>query len=201
MAAPSETPSFFASDLPDGFDYRDGFISRKEEHLLLAAIGRLTFSQVIMRGVAAKRRTAHFGWTYGYYSRRTEPGPPLPDDLMPLRARFAEWAGIDPELFVEALVTEYPAGASIGWHRDAPIFGAVVAGLSLASGSRMRFRPYLSPSDVRSGNSPRRTTHQIDLAPRSGYLLAGAARKAFEHSIGAVRSPRYSITFRTVRGR
>jgi hypothetical protein len=83
MAAPSETPSFFASDLPDGFDYRDGFISRKEEHLLLAAIGRLTFSQVIMRGVAAKRRTAHFGWTYGYYSRRTEPGPPLPDDLMP----------------------------------------------------------------------------------------------------------------------
>ncbi|HET7341379.1 MAG TPA: hypothetical protein VFL90_07945 [Methylomirabilota bacterium] len=30
-----------------------------------------------MRGQVARRRTAHFGWVYGYESWRIEPGPPL----------------------------------------------------------------------------------------------------------------------------
>ena len=68
-----------------------------------------------MRGVVARRRTAHYGWTYGYYARRTEPGPPLPDFLLPLRARAAGWASMDEAAFVEALITEYlPAPRSGG---------------------------------------------------------------------------------------
>ena len=129
------------------------------------------------------------------------PGRHCPTFLVPVRARFAEWAGIDAELFVEALVTEYPPGATIGWHRDAPMFGDVVAGLSLGAACRMKFRPYISPSAVRDAERPRRTTHEIELAPRSGYVMAGAARRQFEHSIPAVTSPRYSITFRTLRSR
>jgi alkylated DNA repair dioxygenase AlkB len=191
----------FTPVLPDGFEYRDDFIAQAEERSVLGVIEPLPFAQVVMRGVVAKRRTAHFGWTDGYYSPRTEPGPPLPSFLVPVRARFAEWAGIDAERFVEALVTEYPSGASIGWHRDAPMFGDVVAGLSLGAACRMKFRPYVSPPAIHDADGPRRTTHEIELAPRSGYVMAGAARRQFEHSIPAVVALRYSITFRTLRSR
>ena len=201
MPAGLQSPSLFARNVPDGFGYRDGFLSQAEENSLLEVIGSLQFSQVVMRGAVAKRRTLHFGWTYGYYSRRTEPGPPLPSYLQPVRARIAAWAGIDAGQFVEALLTEYPPGATIGWHRDAPMFGDVVAGLSLASACRMKFRPHVSPSDIHPGAEPRRTTHEIELAPRSAYVLAGPARQAFEHSIPGVSALRYSITFRTLRQR
>jgi alkylated DNA repair dioxygenase AlkB len=201
MPAAPGPPPLFAPVLAEGFEYREHFISPAEECDLLEAIAHLPFTQVVMRGVVARRRTAHFGWTYGYYARRSQPGPPLPAFLLPSRARFAEWADIDAELFVEALITEYPAGAAIGWHRDAPVFGEVVAGLSLLAPCRMKFRPYVSPSAARMHEGPRRTTHEIDLAPRSGYMMAGAARRDFEHSIAAVPSLRYSITFRTLRDR
>ena len=200
MPAPSGRPALFAPAVPDGFQYREDFITAAGERGMLDAIATLQFSQVVMRGAVARRRTAHFGWTYGYYARRSEPGPPLPEFLLAVRARSAAWAGIGAELFVEALVTEYPPGATIGWHRDAPVFGDIVVGLSLRTACRMKFRPYISPSAIRT-DAPRRATHEIDLAPRSGYLLAGAARRDFEHSIPAVASTRYSITFRTLRAR
>ncbi len=190
----------FGPPVPDGLRYQPDFVTPDEERELVEQIERLEFSQVEMRGAIARRRTVHYGWTYGYYARRSEPGPPLPDFLLDIRRRAAEWAAIDAEAFVEALITEYPAGATIGWHRDAPMFGDVIAGISLLSSSRMKFRPYVSPNDVRPGNAPRRTTHDIELAPRSAYLITGPARREFEHSIPAVAGLRYSITFRTLRG-
>jgi alkylated DNA repair protein (DNA oxidative demethylase) len=193
-------PDLFGdADLPPGFFYRPDLITPVEEQDLLSAIGALEFSAVEMRGVVARRRTVHFGWTYGYYARRTEPGQPLPAFLLPLRARMAEWSGVAADAFEEALLTEYPPGAPIGWHRDAPMFGDVVAGASLASSCRMKFRPYVSPGDAAARGTPRRTTHEIELAPRSGYLMTGIARRDYEHSIPPVGGMRYSITFRTVR--
>jgi DNA oxidative demethylase len=197
--------SLFTPDLPEGFLYRPDFVSTEEEHQLLGAIRALEFSNVEMRGVVARRRTAHFGWTYGYEDRTGEPGPPIPDFLMAARARAAEWLGVTPDALAEALVTEYPPGAPIGWHRDAPMFGDI-AGISLLSACRMKFRPYVSPADLQRGfglrggtASPRRTTHEQELAPRSAYLITGTARKDYEHSIPPVGGTRYSITFRTVR--
>ena len=186
---------------PRGFDYKPTFITQDEEASLVSEIERLAFSSVEMRGVVAKRRTAHYGWTYGYYSRRTEPGPPLPEFLCPIRERVASWALVEPDAFAEALITEYTAGAGIGWHRDAPMFGDVIAGISLLAACRMRFRPYVSPEAVRqtSSHAPRRTTHEIELAERSAYVIAGVARREFEHSIPPVDRLRYSITFRTLR--
>ena len=189
----------FGPSTPDGLLYRPDFVTAGEERDLVAAIERLEFSQVEMRGVIARRRTVHYGWTYGYYARRTEPGPPLPAFLVPLRTRAAEWASIDDAQFVEALITEYPPAAAIGWHRDAPMFGDVIAGISLVSSARMKFRPYVSPKDVQAGSAPRKTTHEITLAPRSAYLITGSARRDFEHSIPAVDGLRYSLTFRTLR--
>ena len=39
----------------------------------------------------------------------------------------------------DLLVTRYPPGAGIGWHRHAPQFGEV-SGVSLLTACRMRFR-------------------------------------------------------------
>jgi DNA oxidative demethylase len=194
-------PTFFSSedDLPPGFQYQAGFVTEDEERTLVAEIERLAFSRVEMRGGVAKRRTAHFGWTYGYEARTSKPGVSIPPFLLPLRARAAEWAEVLPDDLAEALVTEYPAGAGIGWHRDAPMFGDVIAGVSLLSSCRMKLRPYVSPKDVAIGRAPRRATHEIDLQPRSAYLITGVARREFEHSIPETESLRYSITFRTLR--
>ena len=189
---------FSSRRVPEGFDYRREFLTVSEERALLETVGALAFSAVELRGVVARRRTVHYGWTYGYYARRAEPGPPVPDYLLPFRDRVAAWAGITPDAFVEALVTEYPAGAPIGWHRDAPQFGDVIGGLSLGSAVRMKFRPYVSPGAVRDGGA-RRTTHEIELEPRSAYLITGVARREFEHTIPPVAELRYSITFRTLR--
>jgi alkylated DNA repair protein (DNA oxidative demethylase) len=92
---------------------------------------------------------------------------------------------------VEALVQRYPEGAQIGWHRDAPAFGTVV-GVSLLAPARMRFR--------RDVDGIRRT-FELVLEQRSGYVLAGPARTAWQHHVPPTKSLRYSITFRTLRKR
>jgi alkylated DNA repair dioxygenase AlkB len=182
---------------PKGFEYRPDFLSASEEQHLLADLAHVEFTAVEMRGAVARRRTAHYGWSYGYARRDATPGRPLPEFLLPLRVRVALWADVEAEAFTETLITEYPEGAPIGWHRDAPMFGDV-AGISLGASCRMKFRPYVSPKDV-SQVGVRRTTHEIELEPRSAYLIRGEARREFEHSIPPVEQPRYSITFRTLR--
>ena len=76
-----------------------------------------------MRGQIARRKTAHFGWLYGYSSWQIGPGPPLPSFLTAVRARAARLVGRPADAFEETLVTWYPPGPGIGWHRDAPMFG------------------------------------------------------------------------------
>lgn len=183
--------------LPSGFEYRADFLSQAEERELLREIAHVQFDRVEMRGVVARRRTAHYGYNYGFERRNAVAGVPIPGFLTSIRARVASWAGVDDEAFAEALITEYPEGAPIGWHRDAPMFGDV-AGISLSAACRMKFRPYVSPKDVPQVGT-RRTTHEIELAPRSAYLIRGEARSDFEHSIPPVARKRYSITFRTLR--
>ena len=151
-----------------------------------------------LSGAAARVRISlHYGYTYVFERRDAVAGAPIPGFLVPARARIASWAGLAPETLAQAVIIEYPEGAPIGWHRDAPIFGDV-AGISLGASCRMKFRPYVSPKDVPSGGT-RRTTHEIELVPRSAYLIRGKARRDFEHSIRPVARERYSITFRTLR--
>jgi alkylated DNA repair dioxygenase AlkB len=187
--------SLFAPDTPDGFRYREEFISAAEEAELAAHIAGVQFANFEMRGVVARRRVAFFGASY---DKGDAPAPPIPDFLRPLLTRAAEWAGVEPEAFAMALINEYRAGAPIGWHRDAPQYD-IVAGISLLSSSRMRFRPYVSPGANASAGTRRSATHEILLAPKSAYLLTGESRNAYEHSIPPVADLRYSITFRTLR--
>jgi alkylated DNA repair dioxygenase AlkB len=180
-----------ATSLPPGLRYVPDVLSLADEASLLSRLCGLDFSPIEMRGQVARRRTLHFGWVYGYESWKIAPGPPLPAFLEPLRVRVAEVTGVEPGALAEALLTEYPAGAGIGWHRDAPQFGLVV-GVSLLGACRMRFQ---------RGTAAARQTRALELAPRSAYVLDGAVRWQWQHSIPPAKSPRYSVTFRTLRER
>lgn len=170
--------------------YRPELLSEDDERTLLAEIDRLAFSEIRMHGVVAKRTARHFGFDYDYERRGVvRDAEPLPGWLQPVRAAAAALANIDPEALVEALVQRYPEGAQIGWHRDAPMFGIVV-GVSLLSASRMRFR---------RDEGGQRQTFELDLAPRSGYVLADEARTKWQHHVPPTKGLRYSITFRTLR--
>jgi alkylated DNA repair dioxygenase AlkB len=185
------SPSLFERDLPPGFHYREDFITDADERVLLEEIADVAFADFEMRGVVARRRVAFFGQSYD----RTAAGP-LPAFLLPLRARIAQWSGVDSDAFAMALLNEYRPGTPIGWHRDAPQYD-IIAGISLLSACRMKFRRYRSPS---APTSARRTaTHEIGLDRRSAYLMTGESRRAYEHHIPAVGQLRYSVTFRTLR--
>ena len=187
--------SLFPDDLPRGFRYEEAFLTREEEAALLEQVRGVTFANFEMRGVIARRRVAFFGASYD----AGRPATPMPAFLEPLRARTAAWAGVAAGAFAMALINEYRPGAPIGWHRDAPQY-ELIAGLSLLAPCRMRLRPYVSPRELPArGGRRRAATHEIELAPRSAYVIAGPARREYEHSIPPVDALRYSITFRTLR--
>ena len=185
------SPSLLEPTLPPGFEYRDDFITDAVERFLLDAIAKVAFSDFAMRGVVARRRVAFFGQAYDRGVVE-----PIPAFLLPLRADIARWAGLDADAFAMALINEYRPGTPIGWHRDAPQYD-IVAGISLLSPCRMKFRPYRSPAAQAPGR--RSATHEIVLHPRSAYLMTQGSRSAYEHHIPPVAELRYSITFRTLR--
>jgi alkylated DNA repair dioxygenase AlkB len=177
-------------DVPAGLVYREELLSEAEERALLEEIERLDFQEIRMHGVVAKRKARHFGVDYDYERRGLiTDADPIPAWILPVRAAAADLAGISAAELVEVLVQRYPEGAQVGWHRDAPMFGTVV-GVSLLSACRMRLRREVGG---------RRHTFELELAPRSGYVLAGESRTAWQHHVPPTKSLRYSITFRTLR--
>ena len=177
--------------LPEGLVYKPDLLTEDEERELLEHLERLEFREIHMHGVVAKRRTRHFGIDYDYNSRAISETEPPPEWLLTVRAKAAGLAGVEPEELAEILVTRYPPGAPIGWHRDAPMFGTVV-GVSLGGAARMRFR---------RGPAGAREQTEIPLEARSGYVLAGEVRTKWQHHVPPTKSLRYSITFRTLRKR
>jgi alkylated DNA repair dioxygenase AlkB len=177
------------SEEPQGLVYEPELLSVAEEAGLLERLGSLRFDPIVLHGRAARRSGRHFGLDYDYEARTPQPGEPVPDWLLPVRERAAALAGHEPDELVEILVQRYPEGSTIGWHRDAPAFGTVV-GVSLGGTSRLRFQ---------RGKRENRRVWEIQLDPRSGYVLSGEARRSWEHSIPPTKELRYSITFRTLR--
>jgi alkylated DNA repair dioxygenase AlkB len=183
--------------LPEGFVYRQNFLSVEEERSLLTPLEALPYAEIRMHGVVAKRRAAHYGMDYSYQSAAVAPGEPIPQFLLSLRHKVAALAERRAEEFAEVLVTEYPPGAGIGWHRDAPAFELIV-GVSLLGACVMQFRPWpVLPTTDRRRQKPLALT----LEPRSAYIIRGESRTSWQHHIPAGRERRYSITFRTLRVR
>src|SRR5262249_24737610 len=176
--------------LPEGFQYRSGFITVKEEADVLAEIGQLTLREAQYKEFTAKRRIVSYGGTYDFSSNELQPATPIPPFLHELRERLAAWAVVPAQEFTHALITQYQSGTQLGWHRDVPEF-ELVCGVSLAGAARMRLRRY----PYRKGS--RAQTFAITLEPRSAYILRGEARWRWQHSIPATKNLRYSITFRS----
>jgi alkylated DNA repair protein (DNA oxidative demethylase) len=178
-----------ARGFPDGFVHRTGFLAPGEEAELRAHVRTLSFGEFRMRGFVARRRVASFGHAYAYDDREVLPAPPLPPFLLALRARAARLAGLPPDALAMATAIEYPPGAGIGWHRDAPSFGTVV-GISLGGPARFQLRKGGAGGERR----------EVLLAPGDAYVLARAARWAWQHHVPPVPAERWAVTFRTLRG-
>lgn len=174
---------------PPGLRYEHDFIDADEERRLLEQIRTLPFLEAEYRGYTAKRRIVSYGAGYDFDANVLRPAPPVPAFLHPLRAKVAQRLELDALAFTHALVTEYVPGTQLGWHRDVPDF-ALVVGVSLGTPCRMRFRPYPPQRGQR--------VFVLELAPRSMYVLAGAARWQWQHGIPPTPGLRYSITFRTL---
>lgn len=170
----------------EGFHYSPELIDEAEANALLARVRELPFREFEFHGYLGKRRIVSFGFHYDFSGQRLRKADDIPDFLLPARALAAQFAGFAPEAFQHALVTEYGPGTGIGWHRDKAVFGEVV-GISLLAPCVLRFRRKLDGKWERAN---------VEVEPRSAYLLVGPARSEWQHSILRVHSLRYSITFR-----
>lgn len=167
--------------------YAVEFIPPATERDLIERLAALPLQPFQFGQYQGKRRVASFGFRYDYTLRCLQTAEPIPPWLAPLIGRI-EWFGGPDTKIAQVLCTEYDTGVGIGWHRDKPYFDRIF-GLSLGSPCMFRFRRPAGDTWERFA---------LDAAPRSVYMMAGATRRDWEHSIPAVEAPRYSITFRTM---
>jgi alkylated DNA repair dioxygenase AlkB len=181
--------NIISSGLPAGFLYRAEFVDSAQERRLVREIERLDFAPFEFHGFVGKRRVVSFGWGYDFNGGGLQKANDIPPFLMRLRDQAAAFSGLHPLELQQVSLIEYTPEAAIGWHKDRSIFGEVI-GISLLSACTLRFRKKIGARWARSS---------IILEPRSAYLLQGPSRTEWEHSIPAVMSLRYSITFRNLR--
>jgi alkylated DNA repair dioxygenase AlkB len=197
MAAVNSSLSLLgvSAKVPEGFSYQPDFISEAEERELIREIQKLQLAPFKYYQFTGKRRTASFGWQYEFGTSEITKAPEMPAFVLPLRRRAGKLFNIDANRLAQASILEYSTGSPIGWHRDIPQFGVVI-GISLGAACRMRFRRY---SRSRSKNGTRDEILSLELKPRSIYLMSGAAREIWQHSIPPVKELRYAIMMRTLR--
>lgn len=174
---------------PSGFRYHADAITVSDETRLIAAFAPLPFREFQFRGYEGKRRVVSFGWKYDFTTHQVLKADPIPDFLLAAYERLQATTGFGLRRMEQVLVTEYAAGAGIGWHKDRPVFGEVM-GLSLASPCTLRLRR-------KAGGKWQRVA--VPAAPRSAYFFEGTARWEWEHSIPPVEQLRYSVTFRNLK--
>lgn len=178
----------FAAPLLPGLSYAEEIVTAAEERVLIAAIDAVELLPFRFQGWLGKRLTASFGWNYDFDDASFGPTDPIPTSFRSLRDEAAHFAGLAPDMLVQALLTRYDPGAGIGWHRDRPVFEHIV-GISLGVPATLRFRRRAAAGFERAS---------VPLAPRSIYHLSGAARHGWEHSIAEMGRTRHSITFRSL---
>lgn len=185
----AETPQ----DALPGLRYVPDFLDQAEADVLLELVATLTLVEARYKDYSARRRVASFGGQFDYTAMQLKDEPPVPETFAPLIDKVAGLLGVAPALFTHMLVAEYRPGTPLGWHRDVPDFESIV-GISLLGTATMKFRPY--PHVV----GQRAQVMQLELPPRSLYVIEGDARWHWQHSVAATREQRYSITLRTRRG-
>ena len=178
----------FDAPLIAGLRYAEAVIGEAEEEQVIERLIRTDLSPFRFHGWLGNRKTKSFGWRYDFDDASFAPTDPVPGWLAPLRETAGAFAGVQAKDFVHVLLARYDPGAGIGWHRDRDVFDQVV-GISLAAPATLRFRRR-KPGGFDRAN--------LEVAPRSAYLLSGEARREWEHSITPGDALRFSITFRTL---
>jgi alkylated DNA repair dioxygenase AlkB len=179
-------------ELPQGFTYHPTFISVEEETQLIDQIKQVELHDFIFQGYTANRRVASFGFDYSFDKRALSKGKDIPAVFSSLINKVSEQVNIAPTAFAELLVTEYPIGAVINWHRDAPPFDVIV-GISLHADCLFRLRPQQKEKQGRA------SIISLPVHRRSLYVMQGSSRTEWQHSIAPVKQLRYSITLRTLK--
>jgi alkylated DNA repair dioxygenase AlkB len=166
-----------------GFRYQPDLIDAAKEHILAARLAELAFETFDFRGHLAHRPVVGCGLRYDYASRPVRAAPRLPDWLLSMREAVRTFAGWPGEVFVQVLIKHHRADAGIGCAGTSP---------NSMTWSVSRFcRPgYFGPSKVWSDLRAK----LVVIEPRAAYLLSGAARHVWEHSIPPLETQRCSIT-------
>ena len=178
--------------LPTGFSYYDDFLSEAEENELLAEIPEIELHNLSYHGYKANRKVRSFGYDYNFETNKLTKGAPIPSGFEFLIQKITQHIGIRENEVAELLVTEYPVGSVINWHRDAPQF-LLIAGISLLANCIFRLRTYRKEEQTRS------SIISFPVSRRSLYVMKDSARNDWQHSISPVKSLRYSITLRTLK--
>jgi alkylated DNA repair dioxygenase AlkB len=178
-------------DYPPGFSYFPDFITEAEEQELIGNVRNIDLHPMNFQGYEAKRKVASFGYDWSFEKRVLTKGKEIPAAFSAIIEKVAAKASISKNDFGELLLTEYPEGSVINWHRDAPPFN-LIAGISLATDCTFRLRPH------DKSKQGRKSILSFPVKRRSLYLMQGEARTNWEHSITPLKSIRYSITLRTL---
>jgi len=178
--------------LPEGFSYTPDFLSEEEETQLMGEIALIDLQTFVFQGFEAKRNFASFGYDYSFDKRTLTKGEPIPEGFRWMIEKAALHYDISPSSIAEVLVLQYPVGAVINWHRDAPPFDIII-GISLLSDCTFKLRPHEKEKQVRG------SVISLPVARRSIYMMRGPARSEWQHSTAPVAQVRYSITLRTLR--
>lgn len=173
--------------LPDGFRYLPDVLTATEEARLVKGFEALPLKPFEFHGYLGNRRIFTFGHKYMFAGADANADHSIPDAMRPLMEIAGRISGQPATRFEQVMVTEYAPGAGIGWHLDRPNYEDIVS-ISFLAPCSLRLRR-------KAGDGWERRSAQI--APRSAYLLHGAVRTDWQHSIVPMERLRYSVTLRT----
>jgi len=178
--------------LPKGFTYYPNFITEAEEMQLFHSIEQFDLQTMKFHEYEAKRKVISFGQGWSFTEQRLKQGNPIPAQFDFLVTKIAGQFSMAKEQVAQFLITEYPVGAVINWHRDAPPF-EIIAGVSLLANCSFKLRPQDKEKQTRSA------TISLQVHRRSLYCMQGTAKSEWQHSTAPVNKVRYSLTFRTLK--
>ncbi len=169
------------------------FITHVVKSKLYEEITKIGLRNFNFQGYEARRRVASFGYDYSFENGTLSKGKNIPPIFDFLIEKVSKYLFVTQGKFAELLVTEYPVGSVINWHRDAPPFD-LIACISLMADCTFRLRPNDKAKQTRA------FVISFPVKHRSLYVLQGPARTDWQHSITPVKQIRYSITLRTLKG-
>src|SRR6476620_9571465 len=154
---------------PDGFYYKEEFITEEEEAGLIQLFNVYKPETFIFHSYEAKRKTISFGYDYSFNTAELLKGKPIPSEFDFLIDKVSTSFEIKRNDIAELLLIEYPPGSVINWHRDAPPFDVIV-GVSLNADCIFRLRPYKKELQGRNN------IVSINVKRRSVYILKNSVR-------------------------